>query len=181
MCAICLEDIKDNNESCMITGCDHTFHKNCITDLLIHSNKDNYKCPLCRTPFSKVIDLSNEKEVSQYYQDKSKGIYHQTQNTFENEAETEIIYNPDWESYEDDDNIYIRYFNNDIYEEDLNLYTSSNFENEQLEATTQNIQNIQDHHYYDEQDIEFENIFQLLISEEEHDRNNLEMQYFEFI
>ena len=50
-CVICFEEISDNN---MIKlSCNHSFHKNCIIELV---KKRNRKCPLCRNKITWTIN-----------------------------------------------------------------------------------------------------------------------------
>ncbi len=59
-CAICLEDI-DNNDMTNPFKCIHTFHKKCITNLVNSSCEKKYNCCLCDARVKDHYDSNNIK------------------------------------------------------------------------------------------------------------------------
>lgn len=62
-CVICLDEIVDLNNICMVYYCEHIFHKECF-NLLLKSDIKN--CPICRNVIHNKIDMSNENEFLKY-------------------------------------------------------------------------------------------------------------------
>jgi hypothetical protein len=161
MCAICLEDIKNEDECCMITGCEHKFHKDCMTNLLIYSSKWN--CPLCRRDFLNVIDLADEDEIKVYKENKLKGLYDK-----KNEEISPIInlnYDNDYNYNYDGDYDHDNYFEPDNSDRMEFLYY-------QREQSYENRDNL------DQDEIEFEYLFQSFLTEEQ-ENTELEMSFIE--
>lgn len=145
MCAICLEDIKNENECCMITGCEHKFHKDCMTNLLIYSSKWN--CPLCRRDFLNVVDLANEDEIKTYKENKLKGLYDKKY-----EENSPII------------NINYEHDHNDDYDHDHDNYFETD-NSDRIEFLYYQREQLYDN--MDQDEIEFEDLFQSFIIEEQ--------------
>lgn len=185
MCAICLEDTMNKENSCMIMGCEHTFHKDCITNLLVHTNSNNKKwnCPLCRRIFTNVLDLDNENGIKKYEIDKAFGLYKgniETDNIILDQENNEILNNLEWDN--NDSNIYIRYFNNEYNEIDNS--TDNNSYNYENDLGSSDIQRQRGAPFLyanlDEDEIEFEQLFQeFLIKEQENE--NFEMERMEYM
>ena len=74
-CAICLNKFKDP----VLLPCNHSFCKQCITDLLARSNNTHFSCPICKKKVSvpengffpadfksnQLLDLLNESKSEQ--------------------------------------------------------------------------------------------------------------------
>lgn len=160
MCAICLEDITNEDDCCMITGCEHKFHKDCMTNLLIYSSKWN--CPLCRRDFLNVIDLANEDEIKVYKENKLNGLYDK-----KNEEITSSI-------NLDHDHTY-SYNYDDAYEYDHDNYFEPD-NSDRMEFLY--YQREQTHDTLDQDEIEFEYLFQSFLTEEQ-ENTELEMSFIE--
>jgi hypothetical protein len=147
MCAICLEEQFNEEDCCMITGCEHKFHKECITKLILHVNSSNGKwnCPLCRRNFINVIDLANKDEIKKYEEDKLNKVYDKIDETY---YQREELYDETYYQHEElyDETYYQReelyYQNEEFYESSHyqygehfdnldDLYESSYYQNEQ--------------------------------------------------
>ncbi|CAM8915922.1 unnamed protein product [Rhodiola kirilowii] len=59
-CAVCLDDISDEDAATMVPGCNHGFHKECAEMWL----KRNGDCPLCRAKIQPVVEASSCSENS---------------------------------------------------------------------------------------------------------------------
>ena len=74
LCSICIQPIL-SNMNCVL-NCGHTFHKECI-DQLINSN--NFKCPLCRTQIKSYED-NNVKTLIIHSNQRINNIVNQRNN-----------------------------------------------------------------------------------------------------
>jgi len=62
-CAVCLNQLKDEDEVRELMNCYHVFHKECIDRWLEHdheSENHNPTCPLCRAPLLSSCCMSSE-------------------------------------------------------------------------------------------------------------------------
>lgn len=58
-CAICLDDITNNNESTSPYNCNHIYHKKCIEYLLKSDLKKKYNCILCQSNVKYTYKYTN--------------------------------------------------------------------------------------------------------------------------
>lgn len=66
-CAVCLNQIKMEDEVRELMNCDHIFHRECIDRWLDHdldNNNHNPTCPLCRAPLLTSYCCSSDSEIS---------------------------------------------------------------------------------------------------------------------
>ena len=98
-CSICLEYCENNNSK-IITNCNHTFHYTCIKQSLM-TNSNNHLCPLCRSQIkyintdNKSIDIDELLRIHRREQ-----IENHTENNIENNIEYNRFYlKPRWRLY----------------------------------------------------------------------------------
>ena len=60
-CSICLDDFKKENVVKELPACKHRFHEECLKSWYETDTGGNGDtCPVCRRPFSKLIEISIE-------------------------------------------------------------------------------------------------------------------------
>ena len=66
LCSLCISplyypEVGDKMPNCCKLGCGHIFHTECIN---LMCKKDHQKCPECREPVSKIVNIDKSLELA---------------------------------------------------------------------------------------------------------------------